>query len=210
MEVIRAMAAGISDLPNANGDLIITLLHAASLIRQRLNEFLERFELNEGRYLALDALSRAGARGLSQSDVADYLVQSESNVSSLIDRLHRDSLVDRTWSVTDRRKRVLLLTTAGQQLIDRVNTARQRWEEAQLSRVSLTQRHQLLYGLKLISEQHSAAIAPSLPTTGEIPERVDWPSHNTVNRRDPSSPHFALEQMLSTLGLAGRFAEDEQ
>lgn len=210
MEVIRAMAAGISDLPTDNGDLIVTLLHAASLIRQRLNEFLERFELNEGRYLALDALSRAGVRGLSQSDVADYLVQSESNVSSLIDRLHRDSLVNRTWSVTDRRKRVLLLTEAGQQLIDRVNTARQRWEEGQLSKVSLTQRQQLRYGLKLISEHRSASAAPTLPKTGELPSRVDWPNHNALHRRDPSSPHFALEQMLSTLGLAGRFAEDEQ
>lgn len=209
MEVIRTMAAGISDLPNANGDLMITLLHAASLVRQRLSEFLERFDLNEGRYLALDALSRAGARGLSQSDVADYLVQSESNVSSLIDRLHRDSLVDRTWSVTDRRKRVLLLTEAGQQLIDRVNAARQRWEESLLARISITHRQQMLYGLKLLSEQQGAT-GTSLPVGGEIPERVEWPGHNTVNRRDPNSPHFALEQMLSTLGLAGRFAEGTQ
>jgi hypothetical protein len=31
-----------------------------------------------------------------------------------------------------------------------------------------------------------------------------------VKRCDPASPHFALEQMLSTLGLAGRFGEGEQ
>lgn len=208
MEVIRTGTARIPDSLSANGDLITTLLHAASFVRQRLGEFLERFDLTEGRYLTLDALLRAGVQGLSQTDVAEYLVQSESNVSSVIDRLQRDGLVDRSWSVTDRRKRVLLLTEAGHELVDRVNVARQRWEESLLSKVSPLDRGSVLRSLSQIvarSEQTTAATPAS-----NIAERVDWPSHGVVPRRDPNSPHFALEQMLSTLGLAGRFAEDER
>jgi DNA-binding MarR family transcriptional regulator len=209
MEVIRAGSAGISSILDANGDLVTTLLHAANLVRQRLVEFLERFELTEGRYLTLEALSRAGARGLSQSDVAEYLIQSESNVSSLIDRLQRDGLVDRSWSVTDRRKRVLLLTEAGQQLIDRVSAARPRWEESLLSKVGPQERSSLLEGLRLIGKQTGPTAMPR-PPVSNVTERVDWPGNHSVKRRDPDSPHFALEQMLSTLGLAGRFGEDEQ
>jgi DNA-binding MarR family transcriptional regulator len=185
------------------------LLHAANFVRQCLGEFLERFELTEGRYLTLEALSRAGARGLSQSDVADYLVQSESNVSSLIDRLQRDGLVDRSWSVTDRRKRVLLLTEAGQQLIDRVGVARARWEESLLSKVGPQERSSLLEGLRLIGKQTVPTAMPR-PPVSNVTERVDWPGNHSVKRCDPASPHFALEQMLSTLGLAGRFGEGEQ
>jgi DNA-binding MarR family transcriptional regulator len=209
MEVIRAGSARASGVLDANCDLVTTLLHAANFVRQRLNEFLERFELTEGRYLTLEALSRASARGLSQSEVAEYLVQSESNVSSLIDRLQRDGLVDRNWSVTDRRKRVLLLTEAGQQLIDRVNGARPRWEESLLSNVGPQEHGALLEGLRLIGNQPGAIALPRPPASNAT-ERVEWPGNHSVKRRDPDSPHFALEQMLSTLGLAGRFGEDEQ
>jgi DNA-binding MarR family transcriptional regulator len=209
MEVIRAGSAGGFGILDANVDLVTTLLHAANFVRQCLGEFLERFELTEGRYLTLEALSRAGARGLSQSDVADYLVQSESNVSSLIDRLQRDGLVDRSWSVTDRRKRVLLLTEAGQQLIDRVGVARARWEESLLSKVGPQERSSLLEGLRLIGKQTVPTAMPR-PPVSNVTERVDWPGNHSVKRCDPASPHFALEQMLSTLGLAGRFGEGEQ
>ncbi|HEY4262844.1 MAG TPA: MarR family transcriptional regulator [Schlesneria sp.] len=209
MEVIRAGSAGSSGFLDASGDLVTTLLHAANIVRQRLVEFLERFELTEGRYLTLEALSRAGARGLSQSEVADYLVQSESNVSSLIHRLQRDGLVDRSWSVTDRRKRVLLLTESGQQLIDRVSVARMRWEEALLSRISPQEHSSLLEGLRLIGKQTGPTVMPR-PPVSNVTERVDWPGNHSVKRCDPASPHFALEQMLSTLGLAGRFGEGEQ
>ncbi len=209
MEVIRAGGAKGSGIFDASCDLVTTLLHAANFIRQRLNEFLERFELTEGRYLTLEALSRASARGLSQSEVAEYLVQSESNVSSLIDRLQRDGLVDRNWSVTDRRKRVLLLTEAGHQLIDRVNLARPRWEESLLSNVGPLEHGALLEGLRLIGNLPGVMALPR-PSASSATERVEWPSNHSVKRRDPDSPHFALEQMLSTLGLAGRFGEDEQ
>ncbi|MDB5341914.1 MAG: regulatory protein MarR [Schlesneria sp.] len=209
MEVIRVGSTGVFDFVDAKGDLVTTLLHAANFVRQRLNEFLERFELTEGRYLTLEALSRAGTRGLSQSDVAEYLVQSESNVSSLIDRLQRDGLVDRNWSVTDRRKRVLLLTEAGQQLIDRVNVARPRWEESLLSKVGPEERISLLEGLRLIGDP-SGPTASSRPPASNGADRVDWPGNHSLKRCDPDSPHFALEQMLSTLGLVGRFGEGEQ
>lgn len=209
MEVIRAGSAGGSSFLDANGDLVTTLLHAANFVRQRLVEFLERFELTEGRYLTLEVLSRAGTRGLSQSDVADYLVQSESNVSSLVDRLQRDGLVDRSWSVTDRRKRVLLLTEAGQQLIDRVSVARSRWEESLLSKVSPQERSSLLESLRRIGKQTGPSVIPR-PPVSTVTERVDWPGNHTAKRCDPASPQFALEQMLSTLGLAGRFGEGAQ
>src|SRR5579871_619128 len=106
------------------GEIIRYLLKAAAQLRGQFAEFLEQFEMTEGKYAVLAALDHAGSIGLSQAAVADQLMQSESNISSLIERLNHEGLVSRHWSDTDRRKRVLLLTSAGQEVIDQIEMAR--------------------------------------------------------------------------------------
>ncbi len=209
MEVIKAGdgRTGI-ELFDDPGEIVTALLHSAGFVRLRLGEFLERYELTEGRHSVLAALDQAGARGLSQSEVAEQLMQSESNVSSLIDRLHRDGLVDRRWSVTDRRKRVLLLTADGQQLIQQVEGARHRWAEALLSDLAPLDRQALSQSLKRLPGGSRGTVTQRtttvIPVIEAVRAEVLWPVHSAVSDRDPKSPHFALEQMLSTLGVAGR------
>lgn len=208
MEVIKAGDAqtGTDSIVDP-GEIVTALLQAAGYVRHRLNEFLERFELTEGRHAVLLALDH-NAKGLSQSEVAEKMMQSESNISSLIERLHREGFVDRRWSDTDRRKRVLLLTDKGQRLIQKVGAARRRWAESLLVGLTSHSRGTMLRGLKVIPVQgdiRPESASPLENTGGPV-----WPSHSVLTGRDPSSPQFALERMLSTLGLAGRFAEDEQ
>ncbi len=217
MEVIKAgdVRTGMDSF-DAPGEIVTALLHAAGFVRHRLGEFLERYELTEGRLAVLSALDHAGAKGLSQSEVAEQMLQSESNVSSLIDRLHRDGLVDRRWSDTDRRKRVLLLKADGQLLVRHVEGARRRWAESLLADLAPHDRRALAQGLQHLPGQTDAP-APDGAAPAGIPRKPAdadgvtlWPDHSVIANRDPNSPHFALERMLSTLGLAGRFAEDEQ
>lgn len=206
--------AGV-DAYDAPGEIVATLLRTAAFVRLRLVEFLERYELSEGRYSILAALDHAGANGLSQSEVAEKLMQSESNVSSLLDRLHREALVDRRWSNTDRRKRVLLLTADGQQLIHQVELARRRWADALLSAVSPHDRRvladvmQQLPGHVESTVETESAVPPMAVGGGHITDG-GWPNPPAGSGGDPNSPHFALERMLSTLGLAGHLAGDEE
>ena len=209
MEVIKAGDGRTGmELFDDPGEIVTALLHTAGFVRLRLGEFLERYELTEGRHAVLVALEQAGAQGLSQSEVAEQFMQSESNVSSLIERLHREGLVDRRWSVTDRRKRVLLLTADGQQLIQQVEGARRRWAEALLSDLAPLDRQALSQSLKRLpggsratASQRTSAVIPVIEA---VRAEALWPVHSGVSDRDPKSPHFALEQMLSTLGVAGR------
>ena len=216
MEVFKDGDARLGvDSMDAPGEIVSALLHAAGFVRHRLGEFLEGYELTEGRYAVLSALEHAGAKGLSQSELAEQMLQSESNVSSLIDRLHRDGLVDRRWSDTDRRKRVLLLTADGSQLVRHVEGARRRWAESLLADLAPHDRRSLAQGLKHLPGQAELHVPESISgEIAELPTDADgvphWPDHSVIANRDPNSPHFALERMLSTLGLAGRFAEDEQ
>jgi DNA-binding MarR family transcriptional regulator len=214
MEAMKAgeppVGADSSDDP---GEIISVLLHAAVYVRQRLGEFLLRFDLSEGRYAILMELDQVGAAGLSQADLAERLLQSESNVSSLIDRLHRDALVDRRWSDTDRRKRVLLLTAQGGDLIQKVEAAHQRWAEMMLGDLSSQDRKALYQSLKrLPSNVSSPPLAHAkvgVPKGPHVPEEL-WSNHTVIIGRDPNSPRVALEKMLSALGLVGRFAEDAE
>jgi len=206
MEVVKSgdSRSGV-DLHDSPGEIIVALLTAAGTIRLRLGEFLERFGLTEGRHSVLAALEHAGEKGLSQTEVAEKLMQSESNVSSLIDRLHREGLVDRRWSDTDRRKRVLMLTLRGRQLIQQVESARQRWAESLFSSISATDRRALGHGMRQLLHRPrlSHLSGASTPVSKRDAAVLD-------SCCDPNSPHSALERMLSTLGLAGRFAEGEQ
>ncbi len=208
MDVIKGDMRTGADAFGRPGEIVSALLHAAMFVRLRLGEFLEHYELTEGRYSVLTVLDKAGASGLSQSDVADQLMQSESNVSSLVERLQRDGLVNRRWSDTDRRKRVLLLTADGQQLFHRVEIARHRWAESLFSHMPPEIRQGLTMGLRHLSAKADSPQDHSLETGSDATNAASdvdsaWPIH-------PNSPHFALEQMLSTLGISGRLIEDEQ
>lgn len=214
MEVIKADDGPNSDCDDDSGEIVSALLHAATSVRTRFGEFLQRYDLTEGRFAVLAALHAAGTQGLSQSELADQLLQSESNVSSLIERLHRDGLVDRRWSDTDRRKRVLLLTADATRLFLLVESGRRRWARALFSNVGAPVRQALASGLRTlvssVTTQLPRAVALGLVKLSPTSNGEVWSDRNAFTKRDPASPHFALEQMLSTLGLASRFAEDEQ
>ena len=198
------------DVVDDPAEIVALLLHAATYVRIRFGEFLAEFGLTEGRYAVLAALRAAGTEGLSQSDVAEKLMHSESNVSSLVDRLHHDGLIDRRWSDTDRRKRVLILSGAGLELMDRIEAARRIWSSRIMKSASVHDRAVLIDMLRgLGGDQNQPPVRrtgqTSLGRIAETPGIVPpWQSHPAQIPGDPSSPHFALERMLSSLGLLSR------
>lgn len=196
-------------------ELITELLHVAGYLRLRQAEFLERFDLTEGRFAVLSALYIAGDQGLSQADVADHLMQSESNVSSLIDRLQGQQLVDRRWSSTDRRKRIVLLTEAGQALVQKVETARRSWAQRLFEGLNVRDCSILSEQLRRLPGGQGAHIvklpeAPTIPIESQATPEPAWQALKVHGGEDASSPQVALEQMLVTLGLARRFAGEAQ
>lgn len=212
MDVIKADDGQNEDFVDDSGVIISTLLHAASFVRSKFGEFLQHYEMTEGRFAVLATLHSAGLQGLSQSEVADQLHQSESNISSLIERLHRDRLVDRRWSDTDRRKRVLLLTAEGTRRFLLVETGRRRWARSLLANIDRQGRKALTDGLSELdshlNKPASDTVSIKIPVHPTPPAMV-WSGRNAFAEPAPASPQFALEQMLSTLGLANRFSEGQ-
>jgi DNA-binding MarR family transcriptional regulator len=82
--------------------------------------------LNESRYNVLDALRRKPSGTCSQTELATYLLQSESNLSTLLDRMKRDGLISRVRSESDRRIALIGLSIAGRDALARADLARHR------------------------------------------------------------------------------------
>ena len=212
-----------------SGETLDRLLKAAALVRLKLGEFLDPFGLTEVRYSVLAAINSAGAMGLSQSELAERLMQSESNVSTLVERMAQDDLVERLRSHADRRKRVLLLSPAGTRLVERVENAKGNWAVRQLLGVPADDRSTLglLLG-QLIASHESRSILKGAssassrgPTSSHVghasfdeessSDQLSWSeaAHEEENGANVHSPHRALEQMLSALGLVNQLVKDE-
>jgi len=108
--------------PSSAGAL---LLRTAECLTALLQAPTVQAGLNESRYNVLDALRRKPFGTASQTELATYLLQSESNLSTLLDRMKRDGLISRARSESDRRVTRIGLSTAGRDALARADRARQ-------------------------------------------------------------------------------------
>ena len=227
MDLVERTVNSVKSVPMSEaGETLDRLVRAASLVRLKLGEFLDPFGLTEVRYSVLVALNSAGEMGLSQSELAERLMQSESNVSTLIERMAQDDLVERLRSDADRRKRVLLLSPTGTRLVERVENAKGNWALRQLQGVPADDRATLglLLGQLVASHEGRSVLkgGASVSSRGSVSARNDRTSfddvdslswsetaHDEENGEGVHSPHRALEQILSALGLVDQLVKDE-
>ncbi|MFG2561595.1 MarR family winged helix-turn-helix transcriptional regulator [Streptomyces sp. NPDC048496] len=100
---------------------VIGRLHRlASLLTEQLCLVYRRYGLNEGEFDALAALRRAGDPfERAPGELATFTMVTTGAMTKRIDRLERNGLVTRRRSAEDGRGRVVALTPAGRELIDR-------------------------------------------------------------------------------------------
>jgi len=96
---------------------IDTILRTAHLLRGVLADHFAEFGLSNVRYSVMKMVEADNTGGCSQAKLAGHLKQSESSISTLVDRMRSDALLYRLPSQTDRRKKVLLLTEKGRGLL---------------------------------------------------------------------------------------------
>ena len=104
-------------------DPLEAILEASDALRALLGPHLAEFGLNDARFSLLKAVSGGARGGCSQTYLARELHQSESNISTLLERMRRDGLISRQRSLTDRRKSTIRATTRGRELLDRIRAA---------------------------------------------------------------------------------------
>jgi DNA-binding MarR family transcriptional regulator len=195
--------------------LLDGLLRISQVVRLRLNDWLDRFELNDGRHSVLTVLARAGDDGCSQAELAERLGQSESNVSTLIERMQRDGLVNRLRSSFDRRKRVLSITDTGRAVLTDVDSGRSAWCEKLFRGITVADRATLMQILTRLGsslESSSMTAASHLAIFSEPAGDHDLPADGSASdlSEDPQSPQYALRKMLLALSASAVHVPDEK
>ena len=104
---------------------VIGRLHRVALkLTERLVTVYREFDLTEGEFDVLATLRRAGAPyERDAGHLADHTLVTTGGLTKRVDRLEARGLVERHVGVTDARKRLVRLTPAGLDLIDRAFTA---------------------------------------------------------------------------------------
>jgi DNA-binding MarR family transcriptional regulator len=100
---------------------VIGRLHRlAGHLTEQLCVVYRRFGLGEGEFDVLAALRRAGHPfERAPGELAQFTMVTTGAMTKRLDRLERDGLVTRRRSAADGRARVVALTKAGRELIDR-------------------------------------------------------------------------------------------
>lgn len=110
----------------ASGGVAMLLARTANCLAALLQGPTATAGLNESRFNVLDALRRIPGGTCTQTELANRLLQSESNLSTLLERMRHDELISRVRSETDRRKSLIGLTRAGRDALARADLARSR------------------------------------------------------------------------------------
>ena len=91
---------------------LFAVLHAASVLEQRMEARLAEINLSLAKLAALCHVKGAG-EALPLGRLTERLACVKSNVTQLIDRLDADGLVTRSQDPADRRSRLAVLTARG-------------------------------------------------------------------------------------------------
>ena len=140
--------SGRTEPPNGESDgaasrLAANLLRAAHLLRTALNEHLAEFGLNDVRYAVLVEVDRCGPSGCTQTELAERLRQSESNICTLVERMRQDGWLYRHRAKSDRRKRILRPTERARETLGRIRACHEERLRRLLSGLSAEEQQRL-------------------------------------------------------------------
>ena len=99
-------------------DAYVKLRRAANTVGARETARMRRSGLTESQFGVLEALLHRGP--MCQKDLATKLLRSTANITTVIDNLERDGLVERQRGGADRRVVTVVLSEAGRRLIERI------------------------------------------------------------------------------------------
>jgi len=138
----------------ANGDIVANiekdLRYISGIIKQKGREMLSTYKITPPQFIALQWLFEDG--DMTIGDLSNKMYLACSTTTDLIDRMEKNSLVERVKDPNDRRVVRIHLLEEGKRIIDEVIKKRQVYleevlvdfstEEIQLLQKSLTKLHQ--------------------------------------------------------------------
>lgn len=101
---------------------VLGIYYTASRIKKQADEFFRPLGLTDVQFNVLMLLQHQGGKdkGLSQAQLSDMMLVNRANITSLIDRMEKASLVIRTAAPGDRRYNIIKMTTKAKKLLTKI------------------------------------------------------------------------------------------
>jgi MarR family transcriptional regulator, organic hydroperoxide resistance regulator len=135
----QSMAMGIRDeikqnkqFPSLEAEAVLALLRTADQLQARVAEMLKPHGLSTTQYNALRILRGAGAQGLACSEIGERMINRDPDITRLLDRLERRSLVRRGRDPKDRRVIKAHIRPAGLKLLRSLDRPVERFQRTLL------------------------------------------------------------------------------
>ena len=100
---------------------MLNILRTSDVLTQVIADILKPFGLSPTQYNVLRILRGAGNQGLCCKEIGDRLVTRDPDVTRLIDRLEKRSLIARTRAKEDRRYVTIHLTEDGLETVNQLD-----------------------------------------------------------------------------------------
>lgn len=111
-------------VPEINPAAVIAMLgikKASEKIQQSILDVLQQnYQLSEGKFCTLLVLHQHGELGIAPSELAAKVGVTRATISNMLRRMERDGLVDIKPAAQDGRSKVVSLTQAGYELMEKV------------------------------------------------------------------------------------------
>ncbi len=149
-------------------DLLVALLLVQSLLERRSDAFFQPFGLTAAQFNILNLLGYHDGK-MEQAELVNLLLVGKSSISIVLNRMVRDSLVQREDHPKDRRQVVLALTNKGRTLWRKISPTYEAGVEKIFGSLPASRRQTFLHDLKTL---HDAFLSEE--STVETENR--WPS----------------------------------
>jgi DNA-binding MarR family transcriptional regulator len=153
-------------------EIVSDILRSAHRIRGVLAAHFAEFGLSDARFAVLQIVRDALPRGCTQTELAERLQQSESSVSTLVDRMRAADLLYRLRSKSDRRKCLLVLTDHARDTLDKLEVCHHERMAELLSCYRTEQLRDLAVLLKILDSELSrrelAGTDPPTPVASAV------------------------------------------
>jgi DNA-binding MarR family transcriptional regulator len=120
----------------AHSEAVVTLLHAANRLVLEIDRLLRPWKLTLAQYNVLRILRGAGDSGAACGQIGSQLIEHDPDITRLVDRLHREALVERSRDAIDRRVVRTRITPKGLKLLAALDPEIDALHERQLGHLS--------------------------------------------------------------------------
>jgi DNA-binding MarR family transcriptional regulator len=105
-------------------EALLNVYYTASCLKKKADQFFAPFGLTDVQFnLMMLVKHQSGSEsGLSQAQLSAMMLVNRANITSLVDRMEKSGLVERTDSPADRRYNIVKLTAKGKKLLDEVES----------------------------------------------------------------------------------------